>query len=372
MADSWTILQTCVPAYRRPLFDELFSILGGGFKVVAGDRFFDESLRTEAEGCSWYEPCRNRFLLGGSFLWQSGPAMRRLPSGPLVVEGNPRCLRTWWLLLKCRLRKVPVAVWGHALGRRTEQKQMPVLRHLMFQLATTIICYCYREKEVLQHMFPRKDILVAGNSTVRRAECSVLSAPAPSRNKVLFMGRMVASKKPLLLLQAIKEMWDGELKLGAIFIGDGPERVRCQEYAREAGFPDVKFVGQCFDRSKQRDYAASCFALVSAGYVGLSAIDAQSFGLPVIFSPSEPNAPEVETLAQGDNALEFCADSPSDLARAIREIYVNREEWLARGAARVVMLGDRYSIERMASQFALFFHNSKAKTHEMSSSISVP
>jgi glycosyltransferase involved in cell wall biosynthesis len=351
----YSILQTCVPAYRRPLFDLVAAELGPGFEVVAGDRFFDPSVRTEAAGCAWYRPCTNRFLADDHFLWQTGKSLSRLGDGPLVLEGNPRCLRSWLILLQSRSRGIRTAVWGHALGRAAGASRMSPSRRLMFSLATSVISYCYNERETLKRIFPGKEILVAGNSTVHKRECLPLSTAARERSAVLFVGRLVPAKKPMLLLEALKQLQEVGQGIGAVFVGDGPEREECEDFTRSAGLQNVRFAGAVYDRQRLRELAEPCFAMASSGYVGLSALDALSCGLPVIFSETEPNAPEVETLKTGNNALAFAEDSPNDLARALLEVYTNRERWLARAATNCTLVANRYSLENMAQQFCRFF-----------------
>lgn len=355
-----SILQTCVPPYRVPLFDGLAAGLGSGFRVVAGERFFDPSILTQATGSSWYTACDNRFLAGNRLLWQRGEAVSRLLDGPFVVEGNPRCLRTWFLLAQARVRKMPVAVWGHALGRKAGSTEMVSSRRAMFSLASTIICYCYSEQLPLQRLFPRKTVLVAGNSTVWRSECVPLGTPVEHRNNVLFLGRLVSAKKPLLLLRALKELQKQGNRLGAVFVGDGPERETCEKFARAEELRDVLFVGSCFDHARIREVAASCFAVASPGYVGLSVLDAQSLGLPVIYCREEPNAPEVEILQDGFNATAFSQDSAASLAKAISEMSVTRANWLAGGEIASQAVAEKYSIEGMIETFTTFFKGQRS------------
>jgi glycosyltransferase involved in cell wall biosynthesis len=351
----FSILQTCVPAYRLPVFDAVAAELGEEFRVVAGDRFFDPSIRTVAQGRPWFQACNNRFLAGNRLLWQSGSAMRELAWGPLVVEANPRCLRTWLLLLQARLRGGPTAVWGHALGRGVGPQKMAASRRAMFGLADTIICYCYAEQEPLQELFPDKRILVAGNSTVHIEECCPLEAPPEKRNSVLFLGRLVEAKKPLLLLGALQILRAQGQKISAVFVGDGPERSKCERFAREAGLAGVVFAGEQFDRAKIREMAADCFAVTSPGYVGLSVLDALSMGLPVAFSRDEPNCPEVEVLQAGKNAVVFERDASDSLADVLLRLHRERIDWLARSGQFCDVLRGKYSIERMAAQFVNFF-----------------
>lgn len=351
----YSILQTCVPPYRVPLFETLAESLGPNFRVVAGERFFDPSITTVSGHSSWYEACHNRFLGGRRLLWQEGTAMSRLLDGPLVVEGNPRCLRTWLLLMRARRRKLPVAVWGHALGRNAAGGKMAAPRRAMFRMASTIICYCYAERGTLQRLFPGRQILVAGNSSVHSADCAPLDTPASKRSEILFMGRHVAAKKPLLLLEALQRLQNEGLAIGATFVGEGPERTGCEEFAKRHSLNGVRFVGACFERGKLRELAGNCFVAASPGYVGLSALDALSFGLPVAFSRGEPNAPEVETLEEGANALTFSADSAPELARVLEQFYNERALWLGRAEQNCRKVAEYYSIERMSRQFENFF-----------------
>lgn len=348
-----SILQTCIPAYRLPVFDAVADELGEDFRVVAGDRFFDPSIRTVAQDRPWFRPCTNRFLAGNRLLWQEGGAVREMMSGPFIVEANPRCLRTWLLLAQAKMCGMPTAVWGHALGRGV--RSMAASRKAMFSLADAIICYCYAEQESLQALFPGKRILVAGNSTVRASECLPLQTPAVDRHSVLFLGRLVAAKKPMLLLRAVRELQRDGAEIGVVLVGDGPERPDCKRFTREAGLTRVGFVGEQFSRERIRELAATCFAVASPGYVGLSVLDAQSMGLPVAFSHEEPNSPEVEILRENWNALAFAGDDPGALAAALLRLHKERVDWLARGGQFCEVLTQRYSIERMALQFVNFF-----------------
>jgi glycosyltransferase involved in cell wall biosynthesis len=358
---SYTILQTCVPPYRLPVFDAMAAELGPDFRVVAGDRFFDPSICTVAQRRPWFQACNNRFLAGNRLLWQSGAAMRDLARGPLVVEANPRCLRTWILLGEARRRGVPAAVWGHALGRQIAPAHMAASRRRMFAMAGTIICYCFTEQALLQQLFPDKRILVAGNSTVRVEECSPLETPPAERHSVLFLGRMVKAKKPMLLLRALQVLQSQGQKIGAVFVGEGPERSRCERFVRDTALEGVTFAGEQFARVKIRELAARCFAAVSPGYVGLSVLDALSMGLPVAFSRNEPNAPEVEVLEGGWHAMIFERDTPESLAAVLLRLHHGRVDWLERSGELCALVRDKYSIERMTAQFVAFFRPSGMK-----------
>jgi glycosyltransferase involved in cell wall biosynthesis len=259
------------------------------------------------------------------------------------------------LLGEARRRGVPTAVWGHALGRQVASNEMAALRRRMFAMAGTIICYCYAEQGPLQKLFPGKHILVAGNSTVRVEECAPLETSFGQRSSVLFLGRLVEAKKPILLLKAVHLAQQRGIQIGATFVGDGPQLDKCERFVAAHRVKGVLFAGAQFEREKLRSLASSCFVMASPGYVGLSVLDAMSCGLPVAYSPSEPNSPEVEVLQEGGNALAFASDSAESLVDCLLRFYADRDGWLSRGEHYVEEVRSKYSIERMTKQFIRFF-----------------
>jgi hypothetical protein len=80
-------------------------------------------------------------------------------------------------------------------------------------------------------------------------------------------------------------------------------------------------------------------------------------GLPVAFSRDEPNAPEVEALDDGRNAMVFEKDSPVSLASTLLRLQGERVDWLERGGQFCEMVKDKYTVERMVAQFVTFFRH---------------
>ncbi len=340
------------------VFREVARRLGPDFGVMAGDRFYDPSLETVAGGEPWFHPCKNHFIAGRRLLVQRGLTLLKEVDA-LIVEGNPRSLSTWLVLRQARRRQIPVAVWGHAFGRGAEE--MAPGRRRMFSMGTAILCYCYEEVAPLRRLFPKKEILVAGNTVLRKSECRVLENPAEKRQDVLFLGRLIPEKKGLLFLKALRLLANRGFSIGAVVIGDGPDRAAMETYARETRLAGVRFAGFQSELETIRSHAQSTFCMVSTGYAGLSLLHAQSMGLPFIFSPEEPNAPEIEIAREGWNCLPFEKDNPASVADALETLDRNRNEWLGRGEAFTRELSEKYSIENMADQFCRFFRGEGKK-----------
>jgi glycosyltransferase involved in cell wall biosynthesis len=348
----FAILQTCIPHYRIGLFEMISSKLGPEFGVLAGDSFYDPSLVTAARGKSWYYPCSNHFLAGRKFLVQSGiGSLSRTQA--LVVEANPRSLSTWKLLYAARNLGIRTAAWGHALGRGA--KSIAGARRAMFSLADEIICYGHNEQAPLQRLFPRKKIRVAGNTVLHAEDCSPLPTPVSERNVALLLGRLIPAKKGMLFLEAIRLLQNRGDSIGAVIIGDGPERQVMEELAATAGLKDIEFTGEISELKSIRQYASKAFCMVSAGYAGLSLLHAQSMGLPFLYSQDEPNAPEIEIARDGWNCHTFKSNDANDLAMGILSMHMDARKWLAKSETFCDGVRQSYSIESMADQFVDFF-----------------
>lgn len=350
------IVQTCVPHYRVPLFDLIADRVGDGLRVVAGDRYFDATVKTASQGKPWYLACRNHFLAGAKLLWQQGlPRLKGVEH--LVVEGNPRALSSWLYLLRARRFGIKTAVWSHAFGRG--QTRLGLQRKLLYALADGIVCYSSDGAQKLASEFPGKEILVAGNSNLLVRDCRSIEGRAEERNCVLFLGRLVAEKRVDLLLDALRILQSRGHRIGARFIGDGPEKAAAEEFVDRHQLEDVKFLGYIKSPDEIREAASCCFGSVCPGTAGLALTHAQSIGLPFIFCSEEDNGPETEIAELGFNCLSFDLGSAESLAKAVCEMFSERDRWLSRSGVYSRGVATEYTIEAMVDTFADFFQQSR-------------
>ena len=82
------ILQTTLPDYRREFVAELDRRLAGGLVVLAGDDFFDPSVRTRAADGRVHVRVRNHYFLGRRLLWQAGCWRTVLDARVAVIEAR--------------------------------------------------------------------------------------------------------------------------------------------------------------------------------------------------------------------------------------------------------------------------------------------
>jgi glycosyltransferase involved in cell wall biosynthesis len=100
---------------------------------------------------------------------------------------------------------------------------------------------------------------------------------------ILFVGRLLSWKAPILALRAMRHVADPEIVLR--FCGDGPEQARLERAARRWGLEDrVRFEGW-LDRTNLLNLVAGSGAVVHPSLreeAGLSVTEALSLGTPVV------------------------------------------------------------------------------------------
>jgi len=222
------------------------------------------------------------------------------------------------------------------------------VRMAMALLADTVVVYTYTQKRELQEKWPKMRIKVAPNSLYAAKEYGF--DPDSERVGFIYVGRIVPEKKVDLLIRAFAKAKQSHSEIILHIVGDGPELeeiVRLVEREELAG--SVILHGHVGEVARLRELYKTCVAAVSPGYVGLSATQSFSFGVPMLVADSEPHAPEIEAVEQDFNARFFRSDSVESLATEMRQIYQNRESWHRLGQRISDACRDTYSAESMAS-----------------------
>jgi glycosyltransferase involved in cell wall biosynthesis len=125
-------------------------------------------------------------------------------------------------------------------------------------------------------------------------EASPNAAPRAARDPVftiLFVGRLVQRKGVVYLIRALRRVRPGNARL--VIVGDGPERIRLEQVAREEGVLDrVEFWGRVSHATLREAYLrANLFVLPSivdsrgdTEGLGVVLLEAMSYRVPVIAS----------------------------------------------------------------------------------------
>lgn len=143
----------------------------------------------------------------------------------------------------------------------------------------------------------------------------------------MFIGRLTPVKKLDIVVRAIELLKRRNLYFNLTFIGDGSERQRIVDLAKSLGVENqVWMYGETFDEaeiSKLLNHADLC---VSPGNVGLTAMHALAYGVPVATHNDFKNQmPEFEAITPGKTGFFFKENSVDDLADSIADWFAEKQ-----------------------------------------------
>lgn len=337
------LIQTTIPDYRTELIAGLRDSVET-LSVFTGESGFEPTIRlaTTEEATL----AKNVFMARRRLLWQRGCLSAALRADVTIAELNPRILSTWAILAIRRALGRPTLLWGHAWPRRGPEAATDTVRQLMRRLATGLVVYTDTQAQELAVRMPGKQIHSAPNGLYLRRHAVSNTGARPARSAI-FVGRLVPTKKPLLLLEAfasVLERLPADARL--VFVGDGDLRGELERQAKSKGIDQrVDFTGSVSEFGSLRALYWDALVSVSPGYVGLSLIQSLWFGVPMIIARDEPHAPEIEAAQIGTNAIFFESDSVEGLGAALIDAYEAREHWLSRASDIARACTERYAVE---------------------------
>ncbi len=135
--------------------------------------------------------------------------------------------------------------------------------------------------------------------------------------KIIMVGRLVPTKGPLLLLQAIERVRNHGLGVSLTLVGDGPERADLETFIRQHRLAEVVTLTGALnhDQTLERVAAADLFVLASfAEGIPVSLMEAMALGVPCV-STYIAGIPEL--IESERDGILVPAGSVDDLANAI-------------------------------------------------------
>lgn len=324
--------------YREPVFSELFSrnfspefvLFCGTTSNHEGINLVNPSIaRQPVEQGGWrWRIIRNFWF--GEILFQ--PRILLLPFQRkwrcVIFLGNAYYSSTWISAAICRLFGKRVLMWTH--GFRAE----PVgfsgrLKLVFFKLAHGLILYGNNAKRILVRCgFRSETLYVAYNSLDHSGQCrlrkpwgSITRMTCDEDHVLVWVGRFTVRKAIPVLLKALAILLDQKVNVRLVLVGDGPELEEMQRLSGQLGIQDhIEFRGAIYEETQLAEIMQEADLAISPGPIGLFAIHAQTYGLPVITSDDwAGHGPEVESIIEGITGNFFSAGDPVSLATVIRQ-----------------------------------------------------
>jgi glycosyltransferase involved in cell wall biosynthesis len=269
----------------------------------------------------------------------------------LIYSLDPRTVTTLPLIAKAKRHGIPAIGWGHGIRPRG---RFAKIYKAMSDASAALLLYTGAGKRGLEELGvdPQKMFVAWNSIDVATIQKLRSTAPLSERNGILYLGRMIPEKKVPLLVRGFAKALPG---LGPdaflCLVGKGSDRAGAEETVRQEGIEDrVTFVDETYQEEEIALQMNRCWVSVSPGYVGLSAIHAFAYGLPMIAGNPEPHSPEIEAFVEGQNGLFFKADDPDSLGNALITLRSDKGR-LERFGANARETGDGFSVEAMVTAF---------------------
>jgi 1,2-diacylglycerol 3-alpha-glucosyltransferase len=349
------INQTIYPDYRIGFLAALELQVGTTLRLSGGMESFAPYLRTTDAVSGRIIQLKNHFYLKRSLLWQQGLTGAKEYEGVFITEFNLRSISTLAIVTARYRRNLPTVFWGHIHGRSrglvAQKVRAWLLRH-----CHGFICYTETQARQLRLELPSFKVWVAPNSICWEHECVSAVAPVDQIKDVLFVGRLTGDKKPELLLRAFILARDrGWMPRDSrcILIGPGAKEFAHNRYAKELESERaLVLTGTVSRREALHNFYRTALCSVSPGYVGLSAIQSFSYGVPMLIAHDEQHSPEIEACMEGENCLYFQSNRVGALAEGLKRFHEDRNSWLLRRPGIAKRIQDTYTFEKMAGAFA--------------------
>ncbi|HYD01236.1 MAG TPA: glycosyltransferase [Phycisphaerales bacterium] len=324
------------PHYRGPVLAELLA-RGKHRYTLVGDRVSSEpSIKVweVATGTDWVDA--PVWAVGKSRGVYMQPGLIRAGlSGRydvLVIHSGVWWPTTWLCAIAGRLTGKRVLSWGHG-WTRPEGGWRGWLRRVYYRLYHAHMTYGHYAKIIfMQTGWEAEGVQVIYNSLDYARQRAARESVAPTelaalRQKVMggwaelplvaCVTRLIPVRRLDLLIEAAALLKAQGRPVALLLVGDGPERAPLEALAKERGVACV-FYGACYDEEAISRLVMLSRCVVAPGKVGLTAMTALAYGVPVVTHGDENNQmPEWEAVVPGKTGTLFKDGDVADLARAV-------------------------------------------------------
>ncbi len=348
MKDSIAYVARFVPEYRRAVLEELNDRLNGRLVVCAGTPP-EASFKALSSGPALtYKrvQLRNTWIGGQRALIQNTQPVFACNPSVVLAEESPRTLSLPCLLTTAQRKGIGTLLWGHfSSNRRALSKLHPLDRYRIALARKVDGCVCYTDQiaELIAPHVPGKHCFVARNTLDTPQLFRLYSALAaegkvhvrsrlglPERGRIVaFVGRLVADKRPEILLDLHKALGK-TVQTALVLIGDGPEYAKLLARVENEGLKNVYLPGAIPRLEDSAPWIYAADAMVCPGYVGLNVNHAFCLGLPIVTCTSpDPkiryHSPEIAYLQPNVNGMQAKHGDLNELVKAVLTVLDNRD-----------------------------------------------
>lgn len=320
------LIEPVLAHYREDLYKYYLQSTIFDFTILAGDDYQGiHSLQNNNYKTLRYFKFK-LFNIDFFYLKKSLDFAKKINPDVIICSGvDFHLLHTLWIyFLFYKIRKKHFFWWSHGTygnqGRIGKQ-----IRKIFYKNSSGIMVYSDNGKQNLLSLGINSSEICVINNAINHSDYgylnyNIFSNKEKEINKlnILFCGRITANKKLELLFSAIKILKNkGYDDIFVSIIGDG-DIFKYRELATEFKIDNiVKFYGGKYGNEAAPIYLESDL-FVYPGGIGLSILQALSYGLPVITTDDmNAHGPEIELLIENKNGSFYFNNNANDLVEKI-------------------------------------------------------
>lgn len=258
-----------------------------------------------------------------------------------IIIGDAKCISAWVCSILAKLRGKKVLYWTHGSLRPIKGLRRFVM-NLFWKSSDCGLIYNKRSQQLMQQAgIGKGNFVTVYNSLnypeqlkLRESLCSTGIYKRHFGNEyptIAFIGRLIIKKRLDIILNVASMINadDSSLKVNVVIIGDGEDRERLERLVNEFGISECCwFYGACYDESINAELLYNADLCISPGEVGLTAIHAMMFGLPVATHNNfDRQGPEFEAIVENQTGFFFNENDSNNL-------YFKLKDWLHENSGR--------------------------------------
>ena len=241
----------------------------------------------------------------------------------LVLTNDVLAPYVWMACLLGPVFRVPICIWGQGISRPPSAFR-DTLRRWLTRLATSAVYYSEGGRQYwIDRGIQREKLFVAYNALDSTLQIRVRDTTTPehlneflaceqleNKKTIVCLGRLIALKRPDILVAAVAKLAANDPDVLGIFLGDGPERAALEHQAKELGaLAQIRFVGETYDEKFISKYLMTCKAVLLPAAAGLAIQHAAVYGAPLVLGDQPGHhLPEQEIVKHEETGL-WCPDS---------------------------------------------------------------
>jgi glycosyltransferase involved in cell wall biosynthesis len=335
------IIQSLIPHYRIPIFNELAKVLDLTVMYDKGnvptDAAFDTK-KIEVRRIKGIPKIHLKNMLSEAKKYD------------VVISMLDGSYLTTHLLCYFR-RKTKLILWGIgvAAGYKIRYDSSPEdangYRRLIHKADAALFYSQYPVEKYINLGIPAEKLFVA-NNTVK-----VLPTVDAQRENILFVGTLHKAKKIFELLKCYGDACERSAEIPKlIIVGDGEDGSAVRKWVSDHSLDDrIVLKGAIFDEKELSELFSRAILCVSPDQAGLTVLQSFGYGVPFVTHKNAITGGERNNIINRENGI--LLDSFEEMTTIFRECAENAEPYLAMGKKAKQFYEENRTVDHMVKGF---------------------